>query len=818
MISYLNALFLHTRISSIVTRLLFCALFVSLAQPMGIAGAKNPAGAAGGSTGVRLRVYVYDADQNTPLELVRVILRHGKKAVVSGVTDPKGLALFVNLEAGDYKITAHDVEYTDRTDSITVDAEHTVDSIGLHSLSQTEVEVSADREIATSDINLKTDNQVFESETYHAPPTTGMTNLIQQNVAGAAKAPTGEVHIRGQHGEYTYYVDGLPIPLGVFGGLNEVVDSKIIDRATFLTGGFPAEYGGQMAAVVDLQNRVPAGSFHLDASTYGGSYLVFNGTKPLSPGAAVPLGSSSSAPGDTLGGRVGPFRALNSNGQSLSLSDHVGSLGFFLSGSRQETDRRVDDPVATLYNDHGLDQFLYGKFDYILTDKDYVTMNLSWGNTDNEVPFDPAEVGFAPDYQQARNSFQTLSYYHTISSETDQESNLFIGAVARQGGLQFYPSPESPVNFQFPGDTTNYALTEDRSFSSIGTRIKYDVRLSHEWQFAMGLTFTNTTGAENFTSRDSLERTGPSVLSDYSGSEFGVFGQTEWHPIEWTRLDAGLRYDQQITPDAPLTSQVSPRFRWNFFPDETNTIYFYYGRLFMPNNIEGLRLLGTSVAALPERDNMYETSYLHVFDYGLTSKFAFFYKYASPGVDDETLGSSSVKTPVNIDVVRTTGIEMALTYTNPTTPFSGYLNAAITHAYGSGALTAGFLPITTDGFATDLDHDQRLSIVGSLNYQPEDWFVNFTTTYGSGLTNGDPSNSPYGTGLFDFNSAAHVPGYILFDVGGGHTFPLGGEQKLEGSIYVSNIFDHDYLLRGAYFSAAAFGERRNVVFKLSYHI
>ena len=121
-----------------------------------------------------------------------------------------------------------------------------------------------------------------------------------------------------------------------------------------------------MAAVIDLNNRVPTGRFQLDASTYVGSYLVFNGSKPFSPGTETPLGVSSSAVGDTLGGRVGPFRALNSNGQSLSISDHIGNLGFLVSGSRQETDRRIDPPVPSLFHDHGYDYFLYGKFDYVL--------------------------------------------------------------------------------------------------------------------------------------------------------------------------------------------------------------------------------------------------------------------------------------------------------------------------------------------------------------------------------------------------------------------------------------------------------------------
>ncbi len=44
-----------------------------------------------------------------------------------------------------------------------------------------------------------------------------MTQLIQQNLAGAAKAPTGEVHIRGQHGEFSYLVDGIPVRLVFLG-------------------------------------------------------------------------------------------------------------------------------------------------------------------------------------------------------------------------------------------------------------------------------------------------------------------------------------------------------------------------------------------------------------------------------------------------------------------------------------------------------------------------------------------------------------------------------------------------------------------------
>ena len=111
--------------------------------------------------------------------------------------------------------------------------------------------------------------------------------------------------------------------------------------------------------------------------------------------------------------------------------------------------------------------------------------------------------------------------------------------------------------------------------------------------------------------------------------------------------------------------------------------------------------------------------------------------------------------------------------------------------------------------------------------QPQDWFVNLTAIYGSGLTNGNPNGSyvdgatgasAFGTGLFDFNTDAHVDPYVSFNVAAGHTFAFQGTTTLEPSIYIANIFDSNYLLKGAYFSGAAYGERRNVVFKLALHI
>ena len=102
-----------------------------------------------------------------------------------------------------------------------------------------------------------------------------------------------------------------------------------------------------------------------------------------------------------------------------------------------------------------------------------------------------------------------------------------------------------------------------------------------------------------------------------------------------------------------------------------------------------------------------------------------------------------------------------MSYSDPSTPFSGYVNLSLIHAYGSGLITGGFLAVNNACEATDLDHDQRLSIVLGLKYQPQNWYINLTPIYGSGLTNGN-AEAIYKTGLFDFNQAEHTtPSWIV---------------------------------------------------------
>ncbi len=702
---------------------------------------------------VAFTVNVLDSVDSSPLISATVALKENNITGALFYTNSAGQVRISQLNPGKYNLSVSFKEYSEYNANINIDSNFNQIKIYLkpnHFVTSESVTVSAYKLLELQKIQVNTGNLLFNTETFHSSPTLRISDLIQQNVIGAVKAPTGEIHIRGQHGEYSYYIDDVPIPLGIFGGLNEIVDLKAIEKMTILTGGFPAEYGGQTAAIMDIQTIVPTGHFHLDFKSYVGSYLVLNGTSPFKPGKELPIGASSNIKGDTLGGKVGLFRSINSNGQSLSLSNHIGLLGYFVSFARQETDRRVDQPTPVLFNDHGTDYFLYSKMDYPITNNDYVTVNLNYGSTQNQVPFDIKTQGFAADNQSSYNSFQTISYYHTLSSEQDKEMNLFVGFSMRQGGLKYDVGNSSPASFHIPGDTNGYALSEKRDFNTFGIRSKFDNRLSKELKIVTGFTINFTSGKELFTTRDSLLKAGPEIQSQYSGSDFGLFAQSEYQPFDWCRVDLGCRYDQHIAPNISLQNQFSPRIKMHFFLDMQNTIYVYYGRLFMPTSTEGLRQItgsnNNSVPTLPEKDDFYEGTYLHTFSNGIILKTAVFYKMATPGVDDQVIGSSSIKTQVNIERVQTTGLELGLSYSHPTIPITAFINSSIIHAYGSGAITGGFLPITDAGKATDLDHDQRLSISAEINYLPENWYINASYLYGSGLTNGNENISEYGTG------------------------------------------------------------------------
>lgn len=769
----------------------------TLALAIGLSVLSPPSGAAiGVRTAPRkagdISGTVQDSATGRPLPGGEVRILQGATIIATTETDPFGRFVVHNLSDGGYTVAVRYLGFHEVTQSVTIigGQEVTVQlRLAATPVSLEAVEVNAAVPLA---VDTRTGNQVFKQNDYHGAPTNTTSQILQQSIAGAARAPTGEVHIRGQHAEYTYYVDGIPVQSGISGSLNELFDPEVVNLIDFQTGGWDAEYGNKNAAIVNVTTRIPAGGFHLDASGYGGSF--------------------------------------SANGQALSMSTNAGKFGLFLSAARQGTDMRrepvvFDTTSQTVENFHndGTDVFGFGKLQYVPSGSDVVNLDINRSRTRFAVPFDSA-LGIIDDHQQDVNGFVNLGWQHRFAgaaADPDRSAELFVGVFYRDGSLHYTPGVTDQPSFVFyPDTTTAYNLREDRYFNSTGFKLDYTLRPRHGVEIKAGTLASFTRGHEDFSTVDSAGNPGPASNSALNGSDVGVYVETAISPSDRWELRTGVRFDNHNAPFAGTQDQVSPRVKVSFFPDPANTFYVYYGRLFLPTNVEDLRAV-TSVAqggvaaapTLPERDDFYEVGFVHRFPAGIVTKLSGYHKRSSPGIDDNTVPGSAIVTSVNIEQVRITGVE-AVVELRPAGPVSGYINAALNHAYGFGAITGGFFPTQPPSGSFDLDHDQRLSVVGNALYAAHGFFASVTGTYGSGLTNGNDPDSTYGTGLFDFNKSIKVAPSFILNASAGYTFVVGS-AVLRPQLYVENALGHQYLLKGAFFSGASVGRPRSVQVRLN---
>src|SRR5581483_9367220 len=84
-----------------------------------------------------------------------------------------------------------------------------------------------------------------------AGPDNNINNVIKTD-AGVASDSAGQQHVRGEHADISYVVDGVPLPDTLSGRQGSVVVPSTIETLEVLTGGFAPEFGGQTAAILNI--------------------------------------------------------------------------------------------------------------------------------------------------------------------------------------------------------------------------------------------------------------------------------------------------------------------------------------------------------------------------------------------------------------------------------------------------------------------------------------------------------------------------------------------------------------------------------------
>ena len=81
--------------------------------------------------------------------------------------------------------------------------------------------------------------------------------LLQAPGVSQDSAASGDLHVRNEHANLQYRINGIMLPDGV-GAFGQIIDTGIVGSLALVTGALPAQNGLHTAAVLDIQTKADA--------------------------------------------------------------------------------------------------------------------------------------------------------------------------------------------------------------------------------------------------------------------------------------------------------------------------------------------------------------------------------------------------------------------------------------------------------------------------------------------------------------------------------------------------------------------------------
>jgi outer membrane receptor protein involved in Fe transport len=626
-------------------------------------------------------------------------------------------------------------------------------------------------------------------------------NQVLLQMPGVAQDSFGQVHVRGDHANVQFRINGVQLPegLSVFG---QALESRFARSISLLTGALPAQYGFQTAGVLDIQTKTGLTNPGFALSMYGGS---FNWLQPSFE----------------YGGREGP-------------------VDWFLTGDYLGNDRGIENPAATFNAIHDSTQQFHG-FAYMSGIIDPDTRVSVIGGAFNgrfQIPNNP---GQSPSL--GLNVLGASSFNSNLLNEVQHEStqfgllslqkhigdiNLQISAFVRNSVLSF--SPDVVGDLLFNG-VTPFARRSDLA-EGVQADASWRINDSHTLRGGF-LGEVETTAFDTTSFVLPVDATGaqtsnvPLGIVDNgarTGGLYGIYLQDEWRVLPALTLNYGFRFDgvNEFTNE----NQVSPRVNAVWKATDATTVHAGYSRYFVPPPFElvaptAIALFNnTTNSPAVQQDDTVKAERSHYFDLGisqiivpgLTVGLDGYYKLATNLIDEGQFGAPIILTAFNYAKGRIGGGEFTLSYDQG--PWSIYGNAAYSHAVGTDIVSAQF------NFAPDklayiaqnyihLDHDQTWTASAGAAYTFNQGTkyptrVSVDLLVQSGLRASTPT-VPNGASLPEY-AAVNASIVQKLDLGIGH----GTELRLD----VLNIGDAVYEIRngtGVGVGAPQFGIRRTIL-------
>src|SRR5579871_1030780 len=437
----------------------------------GSTGGAGPSAADAGA----VRVTVTDA-LGRPVAGAAVALKRADGSVVAtGKTDDQGHFDFANVPQGTYQVTADQPAFEGGTGIVTVSglAQAPV-TLSLASRKTLEIQVRERRiEQARASIATETGSSVYrfgrqDIENLPLGDNTPLNQTILQ-APGVAQDSFGQLHVRGDHANLQYRINGIIIPESIT-GFGQTLDTRFAQSLNVLTGALPAQYGFRTAGIVDIQTKTGAFAEGGRLSYTGGSYR----TREYA--------------GEYAGSR--------------------GDFNYYVSGSLSKSNIGIENPTPSHdpVHDETLQKRGFAYLSYLINAS--TRLSFIYGAADNrfQIPANPGQTpNFAldnyPSYdsanltetQREQTRYGILALQGTAGDKLDYQ----IAAFSRYTQVRF--NPDYPGDLIFTGVSTK--ITRAGLNNGLQADTAYKVTPSHTLRsgvFFSRETFDSFAGVSTF--------------------------------------------------------------------------------------------------------------------------------------------------------------------------------------------------------------------------------------------------------------------------------------------------------------------------------
>jgi outer membrane receptor protein involved in Fe transport len=619
--------------------------------------------------------------------------------------------------------------------------------------------------------------------------------LLQAPGVSQDSAASGELHVRNEHANVQYRINGIQLPDGV-GAFGQILDTGIIGSLSLITGALPAQYGLRTAGVLDIQTKADAFNNSGSVSLYGGSH-----------------------------GTITP---------SFEYGGTVGQTQYFVSGRYLQNNLGIENPTPSndAIHDHTAQEKGFFYLSTVLDPTSRLTFISGISNGSFQIPNNPGQPSNFTAFgvssfnssqlnerQNEFNQFNVLSYQKSAEGFDYQ-----VSYFNRYSQLHFIP--DTIGDLVFNGVSSD--VYRQSVINGIQEDTAYRIGYAHTLRFGFSVSAERTL-VNNASVVLPLDAMGNPVDAPFpifdssakTGWLLGTFLQDEWKITNQLTLNAGLRFDQMYQyVDA---NQLSPRLSLTWKPQDDTTFHIGYARNFTPPQQViaapvNLALVTPPTApantqtpavpindpVLPERSNVFDIGVVQKIRTipGLEVGIDAYYKIARDLLDDGQFGQAYVLSGFNYASGINEGLELKANYTNGNLHLYG--NLAWATQIGTNIVSNQFL-FSPDELAfiashyVFTDHAQQLTASAGASYLWEGTRFSASMIYGSGLRSG-------------FANTDHVPSYTQVNLGVSHDFNIVAANKPTTLRFdIVNLFDTIYEIRdgsGIGVFAPQYGPRR----------